>query len=228
VSDSIYLDSTYLAANPTWHVEDSAWKARQILRMLARHKIQPSRVAEVGCGAGEILRQLSLELPDALFTGFDVSPHAIERAKTREGDRLHFIHLDVRESDQEFDLLLVMDVIEHVEDCFGFLRGIREKARYKILHIPLDLSVSTLVRNRLVPTRKSVGHIHYFTKDTALALLEDTGYQVKDWFYTPGYELAPKDILHRGMALIRSALTPVAADFAATVLGGCPLLVLAE
>lgn len=48
--------------------------------------------------------------------------------------------------------------------------------------------------------RRSVGHIHYFTKETALALLEDTGYRVIDHGYTWG----------------------------ATELGGYSLLVLAE
>jgi ubiquinone/menaquinone biosynthesis C-methylase UbiE len=198
------------------------------MRMLRRHKICPSRVAEVGCGAGEILRQLSLELPEASFTGFDISGHAIKLARTRENDRLRFLHLDIRDSDQQFDLLLVMDVIEHVEDCFGFLREIRRKAKYKILHIPLDISVSTLIRDRMMAARKSVGHIHYFTKNTALALLEDTGYRVKDWFYTPAYEVSLKDPLHRAMALVRSISMSIAADFVANILGGCPLLVLAE
>ena len=112
--------------------------------------------------------------------------------------------MDVRANPSIFDVLLVMDVVEHIEDCFGFLRSIREKAEYKIIHIPLDMSVSLLVRNRLMDVRKSVGHIHYFSKQTALALLEDTGYQILDWFYTPAYQISPKDPLHRVMAAVRS------------------------
>src|SRR6266700_3207908 len=33
-SRSLYLDGRYLIKNPTWHAEESAWKALQILRML--------------------------------------------------------------------------------------------------------------------------------------------------------------------------------------------------
>jgi len=33
-----------------------------------------------------------------------------------------------QEKDTFFDLLLVLDVIEHVEDAFGFLNGIRPKS----------------------------------------------------------------------------------------------------
>jgi hypothetical protein len=76
--------------------------------------------------------------------------------------------------------------------------------------------------------RKSVGHIHYFSKHTALALLEDTGYQILDLFYTPAYQIAPKDPVHRVMAAVRSLTMRLASDITSMVLGGCPLLVLAK
>jgi len=157
MSGSIYSDGSYLKSNPGWHVEDSPWKAQQVLRMLQQHNINPRTVAEVGCGAGEIIRQLSLHLPAATFSGFDISTDAIALAQTRQNERIHFFNMDLRASPVSFDVLLVMDVVEHIEDCFGFLRSIREKAEYKIIHIPLDMSVSLLVRNRLMDVRKSVG-----------------------------------------------------------------------
>jgi SAM-dependent methyltransferase len=228
MSGPIYSDGSYLNSNPTWHVEDSPWKAQQVLRMLQQHDIRPRTVAEVGCGAGEILRQLSLNLPAATFSGYDISAEAIALARTRESERVQFFNMDFRTNPGNFDVLLVMDVVEHIEDCFGFLRSIRAKAEYKIIHIPLDMSVSLLVRNRLMDVRKSVGHIHYFSKHTALALLEDTGYQVLDWFYTPAYQIAPKDPVHRVMAALRSLTMRVASDITSMMLGGCPLLVLAR
>jgi SAM-dependent methyltransferase len=226
--ESIYLESQYLALNPTWHVEDSPWKARQVLGMLAKHSIQPRSVVEVGCGAGEILRQLSLNLPEASFSGFDISKDAIALAHARGTERVRFFHADIRGDAHQFDLLLMMDVIEHIEDCFGFLRAVREKAEYKIMHIPLDMSVSQLIRNRIMDVRRSVGHIHYFSKDTALALLQETGYQILDWFYTPAYEIAHKDAAHRAMARVRSFSMRFSPNFTAQMLGGCPLLVLAK
>ena len=190
MSGTMYSDGRYLESNPGWHTEDSPWKAQQVLRMLKQHDIHPHTVAEIGCGAGEIVRQLSLNLPETAFSGFDISADAISMARSRESDRVRFFNADFRTSPDNFDVLLVMDVVEHVEDCFGFLRSIRERAEYKIIHIPLDMSVSLLLRNRLMLVRKSVGHIHYCR--TALALLEDTGYEILDYFYTPAYQIAPK------------------------------------
>ena len=68
-----YLTGEYQEKNPSFHVEDSPWKARQIQKMLDAQGISPRRVAEVGCGAGEILAQLARLYPDAKFDGFEIS-----------------------------------------------------------------------------------------------------------------------------------------------------------
>ena len=128
----------YLLKNPTWHVEDSPWKAKQILKMLNRHPINPKSIAEVGCGAGEILNQLYLALPtDLTFTGFDISIDAFNFAKERENERLKFRLGDFSETREKFDLLLAMDVFEHVDDYMGFLRSCKRRSKYTIFHIPL-------------------------------------------------------------------------------------------
>ena len=59
----MYQSGEYVEKNPTYHVEDSSWKAEQIVRMMKQNQLQPRTVCEVGCGAGEILRQLQTQLP---------------------------------------------------------------------------------------------------------------------------------------------------------------------
>jgi hypothetical protein len=82
---------------------------------------------------------------------------------------------------------MALDVFEHVEDYVGFLKRLRVKAEYKIFHIPLDMSVMSVMRmTPILNARDKVGHLHYFCKETALATLNDTGYQIIDWFYTNG------------------------------------------
>jgi len=43
---------------------------------------QPLRVLDVACGTGQLLRQLGQALPDASFTGVDLSPHYIAHARS--------------------------------------------------------------------------------------------------------------------------------------------------
>ena len=46
-ADGIYGDGANLASNPSWHVEDLPWKARQIERILRQNSIAPSSIAEL-------------------------------------------------------------------------------------------------------------------------------------------------------------------------------------
>ncbi len=56
---------------------------------------------------------------------------------------------DAFANDEFYDVATIMDVVEHVEDCFAFLRQAREKARYKVYHIPLEITSTTALRDIL-------------------------------------------------------------------------------
>ena len=128
------------------------------------------------------------------------------------------------------DVLLIIDVFEHVEDYFSFLKKLKGKGEYKIFHIPLDLSVSSVLRSTpIISARKLVGHIHYFTKETALATLKDTGYDVIDYFYTSGaVELKNRSMKTNCLKIPRKLLYLLNKDLAVRLLGGFSLLVLAK
>jgi hypothetical protein len=128
-----------------------------------------------------------------------------------------------------FDLLLCLDVLEHVEDYFGFLRGLRGKATHNIFHIPLVLSAQWVWRaDPIMRERQQAGHLHYFTKETALATLRDTGYDVVDWFYTAGAIANPRSVKARLASWPRRLLSGINQDWVVRVLGGYSLLVLAK
>lgn len=146
-------------------------------------------------------------------------------------ENLRFRLRDIRndESDTFFDLLLMLDVFEHVEDYMGLVRAVRSKARQKLFHIPLDLSVQAVLRkNGLLLRRDHHAHLHYFTKETALRTLTDVGYTIVDWFYTPRcIELGDLFVqkIARAPRMLCFAGFP---DLTVRVLGGYSLLVLAE
>ena len=229
---SRYTQGEYATLNPSWHSEDSSWKALQIIKMLDRHKLRPRTVCEVGCGAGEILRQLHDALdPSISYVGYEISPQAYELCKPKATGRLRFELKDILTEDPlHFDLVLLMDVIEHVEDCFAFLRGLKAKGEFKILHIPLDLSAQAVWRGSpLIRARDGVGHIHYFTKDLALRLLGEVGYEIVDHVYTRGsLDLPSRTLAARLARLPRRIAFRMDPDWAARILGGFSLLVLAR
>jgi cyclopropane fatty-acyl-phospholipid synthase-like methyltransferase len=228
----IYGDGTYLENNPGWHQEDSPWKARNIAAMLQRNGLKPTTVCEIGCGAGEVLRQLSMKLdPSTRFAGYEVSPQAFAICNEKSTSNLTF-HLEnlLDKEDASFELVMALDVFEHVEDYFTFLRKMRPMGTFKLFHIPLDLSAQSVLRGTpIIAVRRSLGHLHYFTKDTALASLEECGYTIVDHVYTAGgLDLAAGGWKRKLARLPRRLLFAASPDFAARLLGGFSLLVLAR
>ena len=225
-----YVDGQYYESHPTFHVEDSPWKARQIARMVDAHHLSLKSVCEIGCGAGAILSQVQLLYPHIdLLHGYEISPQGYELALQRQNEKLQFFNRTLFvEQNAHYDLLLCIDVLEHVDDYFQFLRELRRYADHFIFHFPLDMNVQMVLRAEPIRrVRESVGHVHYFSKDTALAALQDTGYQVKDWFYTPNAIDRPKTLNAKLAKLPRQLASLLSLELTARVLGGYSLLVYA-
>ena len=233
--ENIYTDGQYLDATQTWHAEDSPWKARQIKKIIDKNKLQPNSIAEIGCGSGSILDELSKQpdLQHVCFKGYDISPQAIEIAKKLKNERIEFLQEDILSEDNEkqFDILMVIDVFEHVPDYMGFVDKCKAKAKYKIYHIPLDIHVSSVFRNAFIKNRYTIGHIHYFTADSAISTLRDTGHEIIDSFYTNGaFGLFKKHpSIKKAVAnMPRWLFSKFSLPFTARLLGGYSLLVLAK
>jgi SAM-dependent methyltransferase len=233
--NSIYKSGAYLETTKSWHAEDARWKAARIKAILDKNAVRPKSIAEIGCGSGAILDELSKspDLLDARFEGYDISPQAIAIAKGIGNPRIRFCERDLLSEPDEmrFDLLLVIDVFEHVPDYMGFVDRCRQRAEFKIYHIPLDIHVSSVIRNAFIRNRYTIGHIHYFTADSALDTLRDTGHQIVDCFYTDiGLGLFSEHAtLKRAIAnMPRWLFSKLSVPVTARLLGGYSLLVLAR
>jgi len=125
---------------------------------------------------------------------------------------------------------MAIDVFEHVENYLEFLRNLREKGKYKLFHIPLDMAALYVVRVwPILESREQVGHIHYFSKDTALATLRDTGYEIIDYFYTPTLDLMSlKSVKSHLLRLLRKIGFKINKELTVRILGGYSLMVLTK
>ena len=228
-SVSMYQTGKYLENNADWHVGDSPWKARQVKAILDRQGVAPRTFVEVGCGAGGILSELAAAFPAARFTGYDVSPQAHALSKERASDRVEFLLKDFFESRETYDCLLCMDVFEHVPDYMGFIERLRDRAPLSIFHIPMEINLRAILRRGMNESRRVVGHLHYYNRDTALATLDDCGYEVIDEFYTESFRLLPRPSLkNRLVGLIYRLAFSVSKDLTVKLLGDCSLIVLAK
>lgn len=225
-----YFDGGYLERNPSWDSEDAPWKAAKVADLLRRTGVRAASICDVGCGSGSVLANLRKQFPSAALTGFDISPQ-LEQFWNKHSDirfrrgNFHEINTDV------FDVLLMLDVFEHVRDPFTFLEAARRHARQFVFHIPLDLSAVSVARGvPLMNVRREVGHLHFYTKELALETLQECGYSVDEWCYTGAYaRLGTHSSLKTRLALLpRKIASAFGKDFAVRLLGGETLLVLAR
>ena len=134
----------------------------------------PKTISEVGCGVGEILVNLHNHLPkDTIFSGYEISPQAYSLCKPKERERLNFHFSDFFEEGKDNpDIILVIDVFEHIENYMGFLKKLSSRGKNFIFHIPLDMNVLDVIRDHpILYSRESSGHLHYFTKNTFVHLI---------------------------------------------------------
>ena len=170
------------------------------------------------------------------MTGYDISPQAAEFWKehqpvTAEGAEIIEFHLgDFHKiNKQKFDVLLMLDVFEHVRDPYTFLEMSKQHAQYFVFHIPLDLSASSVVRGKpLLVSRNKVGHLHLYTKELALETLRGSGFKVIDWQYTgASLNLPNRSFKTRSACFPRRILSFINKDWGVRLLGGETLVVLA-
>ena len=222
-----YLDGEYLSANPDWHTEDAPWKIRQVAAILDRNGIVPRSVCDIGCGSGACIELMSRRV-DGDAVGYDISPDAFAIARLREAGRLRFVNGSPLGGGHVYDLALVLDVVEHVEDPFAFVRSAAAASVHQVFHIPLDMNALAVLRGwPLRDARRTLGHLSYFDRNSALAMLRECGLTIVDERYTPWALERPSGSLSRTLAkLPRRALHALSPHLAARALGGWALMVL--
>lgn len=165
-----YTDGRHAAAHATWHVEDAPAKARDVDRVVREAGWRPRSVVDVGTGAGDVLHALrdrwdALGWTDVAYEGWEPSGDALVRG--HDGPRVHR-HPGHPTASVRADLVLCLDVAEHVPDDVALLASLAAIADRAVIRLPLDLSALDVLRlRRLLAARHNLGHLHAFSRVTA-------------------------------------------------------------
>ena len=232
-SNERYTRGEYEIHHPNWHAEDAPWKAEMVAAVMKSERVQPKRITEIGCGSGALLKELAQIFPDTEgLEGFDISPQAIGLAQQLQSGRLRFYCEDLLQMNgYSTDLLLVLDVLEHVDDFYGMLRSIHSISRQFIFHVPLDISCRTLLKPHvMLEQRERSGHIHYFSEEMVKWALQDTGFEIVHWEYTkPRIDIDSSKGLKGGIKkILRNLSYAISKKWSVKLWGGYSILILAN
>lgn len=227
---AVEYETDYERLNPGWHAEDADGKVADVLKSIRRAQLQPRSICDVGCGSGDVLARLHRALETERAVGYDISRLAIGLASKHVAPGLDFVAGPVSADAEPFDLMLLIDVIEHVRDPVDQLVSLRDVAPVAILKIPLELCVlKVLSADSLTRGRRALGHVHYFNESVARELLAEAGYAVIDaWFSPPGTGGAVREPSRRALQAAQRTATRISPRLAARTIGGSSLMVVAS
>ncbi|MDA8865553.1 class I SAM-dependent methyltransferase [Gammaproteobacteria bacterium] len=229
-AEHIYKDKSYLNNNENWHQEDSPYKGSFVQKAINRNKVSFNTCVDIGCGAGLVTEIIAKNYSKSNIKGCDFSPDAKPFWNHRTKlDNLEFSSTDVTSETEIYDLVVCLDVFEHVEDYYSFLRSVKKVGRKFIFNIPLDMNVMKVLTNGIKYARTEVGHLHYFSEYTALETLKDCGFKIEDSFLSTAFlGVPPRNIRQLAALPFRLTTLVLGKSIGARIFGGQSLVVYAE
>lgn len=195
---------------PAWHLLDEgvhlqtlnpSYAPTGLLELIER---APRRVLDVGCFCGGTGRYLKRKFPGCEVIGIEMLEQAAKLA-AEAYDRVHVGTLEqldfaqVGIQPQSFDVIVAADVLEHLFHPWNALKRLRPLlAPGGSLYVSLPNArnlklLSELGRGRFDYAGAGildVTHVRFFTRRTAVEMLEQTGFAVEDVRINPDQRLA--------------------------------------
>ncbi len=163
-----------------WELVPTGAEALPATRAFVQSLPAVGAALDLGCGDGRLTGDLEAERVVAA----DVSARALGHAKQRLGDWAEFVETDPDEDlpfgDNDFDLVLLADVLEHVRDVQLLLSEVR-----RILKPGGEVAISTpsVTRASLLlrgPEPPFSPHLRFFSKRTLRETLDALGFGIDE------------------------------------------------
>ncbi len=150
-----------------WYIDQAAIRYEKGIhpkhRLMNYHQFFVERVKkgeivlDVGCGYGAVA--FSMAKAGALVTGIDMNETNLRHARKRyKHENLKFLLGDIRKDlpDGNFDVIVMSNVLEHIENRIGLLKVIQDKFQpdHWLIRVPM------INRDWLIPLKKELGMLY--------------------------------------------------------------------
>jgi O-antigen biosynthesis protein len=170
----------------------------EVVGAIIKNKLPTGKVLEIGCAGGETGKNLKERLPVQSYVGIDISPEAAATAKISL-DRV--IVANIEETDLasehglkpgEFDLLLALDVLEHLYDPWDVLAELSSYVKpggHVVASLP-NIQNITIMQDLIKGNWRyqdagilDATHLRFFTLEEAKKMFTGAGFMMKNIEY---------------------------------------------
>jgi ubiquinone/menaquinone biosynthesis C-methylase UbiE len=170
-------DHFYQVHDEQWRMLGAKYKAQNIVDVTGGRKF--IKVLEVGAGDGSILHYLDEWNFAPELYALEISQSGVDAILSKKlksiQSALIFDGYKIPFADNEFDLVILSHVLEHVEFERMLLRELKRVSKFQIIEVPKDYryGVDTRMKHFL-----DYGHINMYTPTSLRFLLQSEGFRV--------------------------------------------------
>lgn len=160
-----------------------------------------SSIVEIGGAEGHVINRFAeLNAPDAKLYNYEISRRFCEEGK-QINPKIRFFNAEFSEASGEYDLCILSDIVEHIQDDAGFLKLTAAKCRFLAAKIPIenclyDHALELAGKRTPIGKEHPSGPLHEYDTTAAMKLL-DENWRVRKTDRVNVFELGEKPFLSR-------------------------------
>ena len=170
-------DNFYEGRDEQWRLLSAKFKAQNIKEVCVQQGFK--KILEVGAGDGSILKYLDEFQFAPEIHALEISRSGVEQIENAKIGSLRSVQIfdgyHIPFDENEFDLVILSHVLEHVEFERMLLREIKRVSRFLVIEVPIDYRYGI---DKRMKHFLSYGHINMYTPSSLRFLLQTEGFEI--------------------------------------------------
>lgn len=168
----------------TYDTDKNGAHSRRLYNCILKriYELPVNNMLDVGCGTGEMLKQLNDKKPQIKLTGIDISEMMLEKAKHKLNGKANFILCDAEKlpfANNSFDLVICNDSFHHYPAPMNVLKEFYRILNHDGILLISDYSIIFPIRQLMNIFIKfsNDGDVHIYSKKEIVNMLYKTSFK---------------------------------------------------